>query len=54
VADALERLFIADTDGHENGETVRTWSARVGDAVIAAALDESSSPAGDAQAVACL
>jgi sulfite reductase (ferredoxin) len=54
VADALERLFIAYTDGHENGETVRTWSARVGDAVIAAALDESSSPAGDAQAVACL
>jgi sulfite reductase (ferredoxin) len=38
VPDALERLFLAYEGGHERGETVRTWSNRVGDAVIATAL----------------
>lgn len=39
VPDALERLFRAYENGHERGETVRTWSNRVGDAVIATALE---------------
>ena len=38
VPDALERLFRAYEGGHERGETVRTWSTRVGAAVIATAL----------------
>ena len=38
VPDALERLFRAYEGGHERGETVRTWSNRVGDEVIATAL----------------
>jgi sulfite reductase (ferredoxin) len=38
VPDALERLFLAYEGGHERGETVRSWSNRVGDAVIATAL----------------
>ena len=42
VADALERLFLAYTEGHHDGETVRMWSARVSDASIASVLEESS------------
>jgi sulfite reductase (ferredoxin) len=38
VPDALERLFLAYEGGHERGESVRTWSNRVGDAVIATVL----------------
>jgi sulfite reductase (ferredoxin) len=38
VPDALERLFRAYEDGHERGETVRSWSNRVGDEAINAAL----------------
>ena len=53
VADALERLFLAYMDGRETGETVRTWSTRVGDAVIASVLEGSTIVAtGDAKAVA--
>jgi len=40
VPDALERLFLAYDADHERGETVRKWSKRVGDAVIAAALSD--------------
>jgi sulfite reductase (ferredoxin) len=39
VPDALERLYRAYEKGHERGETVRTWSNRVGDAVIVTALE---------------
>jgi sulfite reductase (ferredoxin) len=52
VADALERLFLAYTDGREPGETVRTWSSRVGDAVIASVLEESPIATGEAKALA--
>jgi sulfite reductase (ferredoxin) len=38
VPDALERLYRAYEDGHARGETVRGWSNRVGDEVIATAL----------------
>ncbi len=38
VPDALERLYRAYEDGRETGETVRGWSARVGDDPITAAL----------------
>ena len=38
VPDALERLFRAYDGGHERGETVRTWSNRVGDLAVTAAL----------------
>jgi sulfite reductase (ferredoxin) len=38
VSDALERLFRAYQGGHERGETVRSWSNRVGDEAIATAL----------------
>ncbi|HEY2897106.1 MAG TPA: nitrite/sulfite reductase [Gemmatimonadaceae bacterium] len=48
VADALERLFLAYTDGYHDGETVRMWSARVGDAIITSALEESSIATGGA------
>jgi sulfite reductase (ferredoxin) len=38
VPDALERLYRAYEDGRDRGETVRNWSNRVGDEVIATAL----------------
>ena len=38
VPDALERLYRAYEDGHTHGETVRNWSNRVGDEVLARAL----------------
>jgi sulfite reductase (ferredoxin) len=53
VADALERLFLAYGREHHDGETVRMWSARVGDAAIASSLEASSIGARDAQALAC-
>jgi sulfite reductase (ferredoxin) len=38
VPDALERLYRAYEVGHERGETVRSWSNRVGDDAIVSAL----------------
>jgi sulfite reductase (ferredoxin) len=53
VADALERLFLAYTEGREQGETVRKWSARVGDPIVVSALEESSKLPAGAQPLAC-
>ena len=48
VPDALERLLLAFEANREHGETVRTWTNRVGDAVIASALSQGPVPAPEA------
>jgi sulfite reductase (ferredoxin) len=42
VPDALERLFLQYQSNSVHGETVRAWTARVGDAAIVGALTEAS------------
>jgi sulfite reductase (ferredoxin) len=42
VPDALERLFVAYQASSAGGETVRAWTARVGDAAIVGALTQSA------------
>jgi sulfite reductase (ferredoxin) len=43
VADALERLFIAFTDGRRRGESFHGWTRRIGDDEVKGVLSDASS-----------